>query len=194
MNQEDRDRILQLVAYVQSMNYQSKQAMMDSSNYGRMLDSLQAAQKLCVPIVDSISRTPREYHCPGCDDFQATEESGPNLVCTRCRLVLLVGRRQETPERHGTAFNVRDCANRRNVRAGGVCVPVTAFRGVGGWRYDAPWGNQRGKAAFCGESPTVLNGCNFGRCGGLIRGTRKAPGHHHPGAFLLFGGYVHIRV
>jgi hypothetical protein len=35
---------------------------------------------------------------------------------------------------------------------------------------------------------------NFGRCGGLIRGTRKAPGHHHPGAFLLFGGYVHIRV
>jgi len=32
---------------------------------------------------------------------------------------------------------------------GGVCVTVAAFRGVGGWRYDALWGNQRGKAAFC---------------------------------------------
>jgi late competence protein required for DNA uptake (superfamily II DNA/RNA helicase) len=103
MSQEDRNRILQLVAYVKNMNYQSKQAMMDGSNYGRMLDSLQAAQKLCVPIVNSISRTSREYHCPGCDDFQATEESGPNLVCTRCRLVLLVGRRQEPPERHKPA-------------------------------------------------------------------------------------------
>ena len=64
--------------------------------------------------------------------------------------------------------DVCDCANRRNVRADGVCVAVAAFRGVGGWRYDAPWGNQRGKAAFCGGSPTVLRRRNFGRCSGLI--------------------------
>lgn len=35
MTTEDRDRILQLVSYVNTMHYYAKQPMMDGSNYER---------------------------------------------------------------------------------------------------------------------------------------------------------------
>lgn len=54
MNQADCDRILQLVAYIKGMDYQTKQAMMDGSNYDRMFDALQAARKLCNDVVASL--------------------------------------------------------------------------------------------------------------------------------------------
>jgi hypothetical protein len=47
-------------------------------------------------------------------------------------------------------------------------VAVAALCDVGGWRYNAPWGNRKGMAAFCGGSPTVLRRRNLGRCSGLI--------------------------
>lgn len=67
---EDRDRILQLVRLVQSMDYQSRQAMMDGSNYDRMFDALQEARKLLVPITNSLREDvpPDGYYAVFFDD------------------------------------------------------------------------------------------------------------------------------
>lgn len=65
---EDRDRILQLVRLVQNMDYQTKQALMDRSNYDRMFDSLQEARKLLVPIVNSLGNLPEGYYAVSWDD------------------------------------------------------------------------------------------------------------------------------
>jgi hypothetical protein len=92
MKTEDRDRILQLVAYVKNMSYQTKQAMMDGSNYDRLWDNLQAAVKLCNPIVNSLNQPRRESYCPDCGEFHPIEESGPDFVCAKCRLVLMTFR------------------------------------------------------------------------------------------------------
>lgn len=54
MKQEDIDRILQLVAYIKNMDYQTKQVMMDGSNYDRMFTALQSARQLLAPIVNSL--------------------------------------------------------------------------------------------------------------------------------------------
>ena len=55
MTEEDRDRILQMVAYIKQMNYQAKQAMMDGSNWRKLLDILESANKLCVGVVASMN-------------------------------------------------------------------------------------------------------------------------------------------
>jgi hypothetical protein len=55
MTTEDRARILQLVAYVNTMHYHAKQVTMDGSNYDRMHDVLEKAKKLCVPVVNSLN-------------------------------------------------------------------------------------------------------------------------------------------
>jgi hypothetical protein len=60
MTTEDRDRILQLVSYVNTMHYHAKQPMMDGSNYGKMQDALEKAKKLCVPVVNSLD--PNNLH------------------------------------------------------------------------------------------------------------------------------------
>lgn len=49
-----RDRILQLVAYVKAMQYQSHQAVMDNSNYNAILDILEQANKLCIRVVNDL--------------------------------------------------------------------------------------------------------------------------------------------
>ena len=64
---EDRDRILQLVAHVNTMHYHAKQVTMDGSNYDKMHDALEMAKRLCVPVVNSLSKdnlTPRYMHRP----------------------------------------------------------------------------------------------------------------------------------
>lgn len=54
MNEQDRDRILQMVAYIREMNYQQKQAMMDNSNWRKLLEALDDAYKLCPGVVESV--------------------------------------------------------------------------------------------------------------------------------------------
>jgi hypothetical protein len=54
MTAEDRERILQLVAYVNTMYYHSRQVTMDGSNYDKTQNALEMAKKLCVPIVNSL--------------------------------------------------------------------------------------------------------------------------------------------
>lgn len=54
MTTEDRDRILQLVAYVNAMYYASVQPMMDGSNHDKMMAELDKAKKLCVPVINSL--------------------------------------------------------------------------------------------------------------------------------------------
>lgn len=70
MTTEDRDRILQLVHLVQNMDYQTKQAMMDGSNYDKLHDALQEASKLCVPVVNSLdpNNLPEGYYAVSWDD------------------------------------------------------------------------------------------------------------------------------
>lgn len=55
MSEEDRDRILQMVAYIRQMNYQQKQAMMDGSNWRKLLETLDDAYKLCPGVVASMN-------------------------------------------------------------------------------------------------------------------------------------------
>lgn len=55
INDEDRDRILQMVAYIKMMNYQAKQTMMDSSNWRKLLEILDDANAICVGIVNSLN-------------------------------------------------------------------------------------------------------------------------------------------
>jgi hypothetical protein len=54
MTTEDRDRILQLVSYVNVMFYHAQQPTMDNSNYNAMLAALEKAKALCVPVVNSL--------------------------------------------------------------------------------------------------------------------------------------------
>lgn len=69
MTTEDRDRILQLVAYVNTMHYHAKQPMMDGSNYDKMHDALEKARKLCVPVVNSLRNdVPPDGYYPVLDD------------------------------------------------------------------------------------------------------------------------------
>lgn len=86
MTQTDRDRILQLIAYVKIAYH----AAMKS--YARIDVSLVEAFKLCNSVIASLDQPRREYYCRCCADFSPAEESGPDLVCTRCRLVLITFR------------------------------------------------------------------------------------------------------
>ena len=65
MTTEERDRVLQLVAHVNTMHYYAKQVMMDGSNYDKMHDALEMAKKLCVPVVNSLNNvTLTDMHPP----------------------------------------------------------------------------------------------------------------------------------
>lgn len=70
MTTEDRERILQLVAHVNTMHYHAKQPMMDGSNYDKMHDALEKARKLCVPVVNSLREDvpPEGYYAVSWDD------------------------------------------------------------------------------------------------------------------------------
>jgi hypothetical protein len=85
MSQEDRDRILQLVAYVQQAYHG------EYRRYAQIPTALINAHELCNAVVKSLPHPRIEYYCPDCS-FQPAEESGPDLVCTKCRLVLITFR------------------------------------------------------------------------------------------------------
>lgn len=94
MNQSDIDRILQLVAYVQSMNYQTKQVMMDGSNYDHMFATLQSAHKLLPAVVESLRWRPAYpgitynwteeaacFDCPCGESDIVLGEGGETVTC-----------------------------------------------------------------------------------------------------------------
>lgn len=83
MKTEDRDRILQLVAHIKTL-YHS-----DYRKLAPMSDPLIKAHALCNGVIASLNQPRRESYCPDCGEFHPVEESGPDFVCAKCRLVLM---------------------------------------------------------------------------------------------------------
>lgn len=86
MTVDDRNQISKLLAHVQAMAHQSKQVAMDGSNWRKLLDELDEATKLVVPINNALRKAGTHVYLvsdePLPDDVAAYDnEEGASQDC-----------------------------------------------------------------------------------------------------------------